>query len=158
MLLCRSNRKNSSRLCRKGLQNTMEKPPVVLYVDDDAPSRKLMRVLLCGRMKLPQVTIFEDSENFLARVNALEAKPDVIFLDIHVKPQNGFDMLKALHEAEWTKGIPIVALTASVMNEEVQMLRSVGFNGCLAKPIDLATFPDSFQRILRGEILWNIVN
>ncbi len=136
----------------------MEKPPVVLYVDDDAPSRKLMRMLLCGRMKLPQVTIFEDSQDFLGRVNALDVKPDVIFLDIHVKPHNGFDMLHALRGMDWTKGKPIVALTASVMNEEVQTLRTAGFNGCLAKPIDLATFPDALQRILRGETVWNIVN
>ncbi len=136
----------------------MEKPPAVLYVDDDAPSRKLMRLLLSGRMKLPHVTIFEDSENFLDRIKALEAKPDVIFLDIHVKPYSGFDMLKTLRDIEWTRGIPIVALTASVMNEEVQTLKSAGFDGCLAKPINLNTFPDAFQRILQGETVWHIVN
>lgn len=136
----------------------MEKLPVVLYVDDDAPSRKLMRLLLSGRMKLPDVTIFEDSQDFLGRVNGLNMKPDVIFLDIHVKPYSGFDMLKTLRAMEWTQGKPIVALTASVMNEEVQTLRMAGFNGCLAKPINLNTFPDTFQRILRGETIWNIVN
>src|SRR5882724_4548680 len=123
----------------------MEKLPVVLYVDDDPHSRKLMQMLLCGRMKLSHVTIFENSEDFLPRVNALVPKPDVVFLDIHVKPYSGFQMLKLLRETEWIKDTPIVALTASVMNEEVQTLRTARFNGCLAKPINLATFPDAFR-------------
>jgi CheY-like chemotaxis protein len=104
------------------------------------------------------VTILEDSEDFLSKVEALDPKPKVIFLDIHMKPIDGFAMLKLLHDLDWTKQTRIVALTASVMNEEVAQLRQVGFNGCLAKPIDLATFPDTFQRILAGETVWRIIS
>jgi CheY-like chemotaxis protein len=60
--------------------------PVILYVEDDPQSRKLMSMLLKGRMKLPNVTILEDSENIVANVEALNPKPDVILLDIHMKP------------------------------------------------------------------------
>ena len=139
----------------------METPqiqPAVLYVEDDAQSRKLMQMLLSGRMKLPSVTIFENSENFLERVNALETKPNIIFLDIHMQPKTGFEMLAMLRELEWCKTVPVVALTASVMNEEVHLLRESGFTGCLAKPIDLATFPDTFRRILSGETVWRIID
>ena len=136
----------------------MDKQPVVLYVEDDPQSRKLMQMLLSGRMKLPSVTILEDSQNFLESVTELPVKPDVIFLDIHMKPLSGFEMLGVLRQLDWAAEIPIIALTASVMNEEVQQLRTVGFNGCLAKPIDLATFPDTFQRILQGETIWRIIS
>jgi len=132
--------------------------PVVLYVEDDPQSRKLMNILLKGRMKLPYVTILEDSQDFLANMEALDPKPDVILLDIHLRPFNGFEMLSMLRELPWAKGTPIVALTASVMNEEVQRLRSMGFNGCLAKPIDLETFPETLQRIIDGETIWRILN
>jgi two-component system, cell cycle response regulator DivK len=135
-----------------------KKPPAVLYVEDDTQSRRLMKMLLTGRMKLPHVTIFEDSTDFLSRVNALDPKPDLIFLDIHMLPITGFEMLKMLRDQEWSRTIPVVALTASVMNEEVQTLRTAGFNSCLAKPIDLATFPDTFERILAGEALWRIID
>jgi two-component system, cell cycle response regulator DivK len=130
--------------------------PVVLYVEDDARSRKLMAMLLKGRMKLPHVTILEDSQDFLDHIDALDPKPDVILLDIHMKPHNGFEMLTMLRQLEWLNGIPVVALTASVMNEEVQRLRSAGFNGCLAKPIDLDSFPETLERILDGESIWRI--
>jgi CheY-like chemotaxis protein len=136
----------------------MTNEPVILYVEDDPQSRKLMNMLLKGRMKLPHVTILEDSQDFLANVEAIDPKPNIILLDIHMKPFNGFEMLTMLRDLPWTRETPIVALTASVMNEEVQRLRSIGFNGCLAKPIDLETFPDTLQRILDGEVIWRILN
>ena len=134
------------------------KQPVVLYVEDDPQSRKLMSMLLKGRMKLPHVTILEDSDNFQAHVEALDPKPDIILLDIHMKPINGFEMLTLLREYAWVENTPIVALTASVMSEEVQRLRSIGFDGCLAKPIDLQTFPETLERILDGETIWRIIS
>ncbi len=47
-------------------------------------------------------------------------KPDVILLDIHVKPYSGFEMLEMLRKMNGFVDVPVVALTASVMNEEVQ--------------------------------------
>lgn len=131
--------------------------PTVLYVEDDAQSRRLMAMLLKGRLKLQHVTILEDSQNFLENVQALDPKPDLILLDIHVKPYNGFEMLAMLRQLDRINGTPIVALTASVMNEEVQQLQDAGFNGCLAKPIDLTTFPEMLERVLAGEAIWRIL-
>jgi len=136
----------------------MNQPISVLYVEDDPHSRTLMRMLLSGRMKLPNVTIFENSANFLAKVEALDPKPEVIFLDIHMQPDDGFAMLEMLQKLDWAQNTRVVALTASVMNEEVARLRESGFNGCLAKPIDLTTFPDTFQRIVEGEAIWRILS
>ena len=135
----------------------MMNQPAVLYVEDDPQSRKLMAMLLKGRMKLPHVTILEDSQNFLDHMEALDPKPDLILLDIHMKPFNGFEMLAMLRQLEWVDSTPIVALTASVMNEEVQQLQQAGFNGCLAKPIDLETFPQTLERVLAGETIWRIL-
>ena len=136
----------------------IEKQPVILYVEDDANSRKLMSMLLTRRMKLPHTTILENSENFLEQMAALDPKPDIIFLDIHLQPYNGFEMLKMLQQLDWMKGKPVIALTASVMSEEVHQLRTVGFNGCLAKPIDMNTFPEVVERILEGETIWRILD
>jgi two-component system sensor histidine kinase EvgS len=136
----------------------MDSQPVVLYVEDDAHSRKIMQMLLKGRLKLPHVTVFEDSTDFLSRVKALTPKPDVIFLDIHLRPYSGFELLALLRQLEQFDNTPIVALTASVMNEEIEQLRKAGFDSCLAKPIDLATFPDALERILAGEAIWRIIN
>lgn len=134
----------------------MNDQPAVLYVEDDPLSRRVMSMLLAGRLGLSDVTIFDDSTDFEARVDALDPKPDIVFLDIQVEPYDGFAMLDMLRRMEWVNGTPIIALTASVMNEEVQQLRTAGFNGCLAKPLDLSTFQDTFQRLLAGEVIWRI--
>jgi CheY-like chemotaxis protein len=135
----------------------MKPETAILYVEDDPNSRKVMKMLLSGRLKLPNVTIFEDSQNFAERAAAIQPRPDIVFLDIHVKPHTGFEMLKMLRAIEAYNGVPVVALTASVMNEEVQMLRTAGFDGCLAKPIDMETFPDTLNSILDGETIWRII-
>ena len=134
----------------------MNEQPVVLYVEDDPLSRRVMSMLLAGRMGLTGITIFNDSRDFEARVGALDPKPDIVFLDIQVDPHDGFTMLDMLRRMEWVNGTPIIALTASVMIEEVQRLRTAGFNGCLAKPLDLTTFQDTFWRLLDGEAIWRI--
>jgi CheY-like chemotaxis protein len=130
--------------------------PVILYIEDEARSRKVMQ-MLTRDIEISDLIIFEDSTDFLARAEALKPKPNVIFLDIHMRPLNGFEMLEMLHRSPHFKNVPIVAMTASVMNEEVQQLRMSGFNGCLAKPLDMDTFPDHLSRILSGEEIWSII-
>jgi CheY-like chemotaxis protein len=128
----------------------------VLYVEDEPRSRKVMR-MIASTMELSNVVIFEDSADFVPRVQALPSKPDAVLLDIHVKPYSGFEMLKMLRQIDHFSGVPIVAVTASVMNEEIAQLRSAGFDGCLAKPLDMDTFPDTLDRIVRGEMVWHII-
>ncbi len=133
----------------------MIKPSIALYVEDEARSRRVMQ-MIANDMGM-DITIFEDSSDFLTRALALDPKPDVIFLDIHVKPYTGFEMLAMLRQSQQFAGIPVVAMTASVMNEEVQQLRSAGFDSCLAKPLDMDSFPEIFNRIMGGENMWRIV-
>ena len=72
--------------------------PVFLYVEDDAFSREIMALILGDMLGYTSVTVFEDSADFLPRVEKLAAKPDVIFLDIHVRPHNGFEMLTMIRQ------------------------------------------------------------
>ena len=65
-------------------------------------------------------------------------------------------MLHMLRQSQQFKQTRIIALTASVMNEEVEQLQSAGFEGCLAKPIDVENFPETLDRIMQGEYLWHI--
>lgn len=136
----------------------MDKHPAILYVEDDPKSRMIMDVLLKEHLQLEQVVIFEDSLNFEQNLAVLPFKPDVVFLDIHMKPLDGFQMLKILRSQTQFDNARIVALTASVMNEEVQQLRDYGFNGVISKPIDIITFPATLSRLLAGEGIWRIIN
>jgi CheY-like chemotaxis protein len=133
----------------------MNNPIVVLYVEDEPRSRKVMEMITAG-MDV-SLTVFEHSANFLSRALDLQPRPDVIFLDIHMKPYSGFEMIEMLRESRQFEGIPVIAMTASVMNEEVQQLKTAGFDGCLAKPLDFDAFPEMFERIANGEKIWRII-
>lgn len=135
----------------------MKNQPVILYVEDDSLSREVMQMLLVEGLGIRNLSIFDDSEDFSHRVQALSPLPDLVLLDIHMKPIDGFSMLSILRTIDHFKTIPIVALTASVMGEEVQRLRAAGFSGAIAKPIDQDTFEDTLNLLLDGEQVWRIV-
>jgi CheY-like chemotaxis protein len=129
---------------------------VILYVEDDPLSREALTIVLTRVMKIPTVYVFEDSTDFVKRINALEKRPDIFLLDIHMSPITGFEMLKLLrNELQFTEE-RVIALTASVMNEEVNLLKESGFNGVIGKPINVATFPAILKRVADGESVWHI--
>lgn len=130
--------------------------PAIVYFEDDALSREVMRACLVRGLGYRNLTIFEDSADFEAKLGGMTARPDVIFLDIHMEPIDGFAMLRLIRRNSAYETIPVVALTASVMNEEVKLLREAGFDGVIAKPLDYETFPAILHRILAGEQMWHI--
>jgi CheY-like chemotaxis protein len=129
--------------------------PVFLYIENDELSREVMKALLTRGLGYRDLTMFETSAHFEQHLERLKQKPDIIFLDIHMEPLDGFEMLKLIRSNKSYYATPVIALTASVMNEEVRRLREAGFDGAIAKPINYDTFPGLLYRILNGEQIWN---
>ena len=130
-------------------------PYVILYVEDDPESREVMSIA-ADLMGVSQITIFENSEDFQERVSHLKPQPNLILLDIHMGPYNGFEILKMVREHPVFCLTPVVALTASVMNEEIDQLQQAGFNGVIAKPIDIDMLSKVLDRICAGEKVWTL--
>jgi CheY-like chemotaxis protein len=127
-----------------------------LYVEDDPLSREIMQMIVQNAMGARCLTMFEDSTDLITRLKTVEPKPDVILLDIHVQPLNGFAMLRALRAEPAYSQSKVVALTASVMNEEVEQLRQAGFDGAIGKPLSVQSFPELIARIIKGDVIWHI--
>src|SRR5262245_6022993 len=125
----------------------MNSHPAFLYVEDDPLGREIMEIMLTSQ-GYTQFNIFEDSANFLPRVEALTSQPDIFLLDVHVGPCDGFEMLKMLRAHPTFSSRIVVAVTASVMNEEVARLRQAGFNGAIGKPLDYDNFATLMASIL----------
>ena len=134
----------------------MSHKPMFLYVEDEPLSRMVMEVLMVRGLGYTNLTIFENSSEFMQRVLQLPGKPDVFFLDIHMQPHTGFEMLKMLRQHPVYQSARVIALTASVMSEEVELLKQSGFDGAIAKPINQVTFPQMLNLILNGEEVWSI--
>lgn len=129
---------------------------VFLYVEDDPFSRDALEIILRRVMKVESLYLFEDSRDFMARLTALPQQPDVILLDIHMEPHTGFEMLAMLRSAKRYANATVIALTASVMNEEVELLKESGFDGIIGKPVNVASFPRLIQRVIDGESIWHV--
>jgi CheY-like chemotaxis protein len=130
--------------------------PIFLYVEDEPMSRMVMKILMDNGLGYKNLLVWEDSTNFEERLANLPEVPRIVFLDIHVKPYDGFQMLAMLRLQARFQQTKVIALTASVMSEEVQLLRNAGFDGGIAKPIEATAFPNIIQAILAGQEVWYI--
>ncbi len=126
-----------------------------LYVEDDPLSREVMETLLTKVIGVADLVIFEDSQDFGERFAALDSQPDFVLLDIHVEPHDGYELLSILRQLP-NLSAKVIAITASVMSEEVKRLKAEGFDGAIAKPLDMGTFPDLIRRLEAGESVWQI--
>ena len=130
--------------------------PKFLYVEDDMMSRRVMSTLLTRIMKFESVTIFEDSSDFMGRVQSLPEKPNIIFLDVQIGPHDGYEMLGMLRESGEFEDAIIIAMTANVMSHDVEKLQEAGFTGLIGKPIIKEIFPSLVEKILEGEKIWYV--
>jgi CheY-like chemotaxis protein len=127
-----------------------------LYVEDDLLSREVMSMIFRAAMDIETLTMFEDSHNLEARLKALPQRPSIILLDIHVPPIDGFGMLAIIKNLPDYADVPVIAVTASVMNEQIQQFKDEGFDGAIGKPINITALPPLFQKIMNGEEVWHI--
>lgn len=107
----------------------------VLVVDDNQINRLLINKVL-GKWG----ATIDFAENGLEAVNKIEGNPnfDVVLMDIHMPIMGGLEatqIIRAKAEAYY-KELPIIALTASMLNSEVNEITNSGMNDYILKPFD----------------------
>jgi len=122
---------------------TVQAAPVklVLIVEDNEKNLKLVRDILQYRgFRTIEATTAEDGIE-LASTHV----PDLVLMDIRLPGMDGMAALRILRADSRTAGIPIVAVTASVMPEERDRFQAAGFDGFIEKPIDVKSFAAQVQ-------------
>ena len=130
--------------------------PVLVYVEDDEASILVMKMVGERVMGLPTLYVLQSRADFVQQVKDLGIMPDVFLLDIQMKPYGGVELLSMLRGDPRFNQSKVVALTASVTNEEISLLKSGGFDGAIAKPLNIEVFPNLIARIINGEQIWYI--
>ena len=107
----------------------------VLVVDDNMINR-----LLINKVISKWGATIEYAENGLEAVEKVEANPhfDVVLMDIHMPIMGGIEatqIIRAKDEA-YFKQLPIIALTASMLNSEINEIAGSGMNDYILKPFD----------------------
>lgn len=116
-------------------------PMRILVAEDHHLSQKVVRGML-SRLGMQAVTVDNGLE---ALKLAKEQDFDVILMDCEMPEMNGFDATRAIRQWEQENGraeIPIIALTAHIMDEHKERSIESGMNAYLAKPIELSELRD----------------
>lgn len=108
--------------------------PLILIVEDDPNSRKLVRDLL--QVKGYRTIESENAEEGL--LLAADQRPALILMDIQLPGINGIEALKRLRADQRTRPIPVIAVTASVMNQQQSQIMDSGFDDLELKPISVS--------------------
>jgi len=117
---------------------------LILIVEDNPRNMKLVRDVLQvkGHTTLEAV----NAEDGIAL--AIEHVPELILMDIQLPGMNGIQALGVLRGNPATRGIPVIAVTASVMQQDRKLITEAGFDGYVGKPINLAEFLDAVNSML----------
>ena len=117
---------------------------LILIIEDNEKNRKLMRDVL--QVKGYRTVESETAEEGLRLAGTLA--PALILMDIHLPGMNGIEALGALRADPATRGIPVMAVTASVMPQDRQKVTSAGFDGYQSKPINVKEFLKAVKETL----------
>ncbi len=74
---------------------------------------------------------------------AIERAPDLVLMDIQLPGMNGIEARGVLRANPATSAIPVIAVTASVMQQDRNQITDAGFDGYVGKPINLKEFLDT---------------
>jgi two-component system cell cycle response regulator DivK len=119
---------------------------LVLIVEDNERNLKLVRDVLQAKGYATLEAGSAEQGLALAR----ERAPDLILMDIHLPGMNGIQALKALRAQGATAAIPVIAITASVMQQSVREVMAAGFEALIEKPIEVLGFLEKVRRVLEG--------
>jgi CheY-like chemotaxis protein len=117
-------------------------PRRVLVADDNLDAAESLQMWL--QMSGHEVEIAQDGPATLAAAESF--RPDVVLLDLGMPGMTGLEVARRIREAEWGRGMILMALTGWGQEEDRQRTAEAGFDHHLTKPID----PDRIDALIRG--------
>jgi CheY-like chemotaxis protein len=105
----------------------------VLIVEDNEKNMKLVRdVLQATGYSTLEATTGEEAVEL-----ALPQAPALVLMDVQLPGIDGVEALERMRQNERTASIPVLALTAQAMSGDRERFLDAGFDGYLAKPVDV---------------------
>lgn len=124
---------------------------ILLVEDDPADAGLAKRALRDGRIlcNVAHVRDGVEAMGYLRRQGpfAGAARPDLILLDLNMPRMDGREVLQELKADEELKTIPVVILTTSDVDRDVNASYLLGANSFITKPMDMDAFFDAVKSI-----------
>lgn len=130
-------------------------PLEILLVEDNKVNQRIAQRLL--EKEGAVVTIANDGWEALELLDreGLHGRFDLVLMDCLMPVMNGWDATRAIRQREeGTPGhLPVMALTASVMESDRELCRKAGMDDVLAKPIDQSHLHHALEQVRRARDL-----
>ena len=122
----------------------------VLLVEDNPTNQYVAEELLRGTGL--SLTIAGDGEAALARF--VEDRYDLVLMDLQMPKLDGYATATRLRDLPGGSDIPVYAMSAAVMDEDIRKVAETGMKGHISKPIDR----QNLYQILETELAHKLVN
>jgi signal transduction histidine kinase/CheY-like chemotaxis protein/CHASE3 domain sensor protein len=117
--------------------------PTILIVEDNADNRTTLKAILKDSADLIMAIDGEQGIEY-----AIKHTPDLILMDIALPKINGIEAFREIRRTKGFENIPIIAVSASALEEEKQEILTCGFDDFVAKPINVEELMESIERVL----------
>jgi len=121
---------------------------LILIVEDQPLNRKLVRDVL--QAKGYRTTEAETGEHGVRAAH--DQLPALVLMDIQLPGISGIEALQRLREDPVTRTIPVIAVTASAMQQNQREITAAGFDGYLPKPININDFLETVRAKLDARV------
>lgn len=110
----------------------------ILYVKDNLSDLHLVEQIL--ETHRPKIRLITNMYGKNAVQFAIDYKPDLILVDLHLADMHGSEVVIMLQEEPTTAEIPIIILGENAMTLQIELLIKTGVKDYLIKPFDVAQF------------------
>jgi PAS domain S-box-containing protein len=117
----------------------------VLYIEDNPVHVSLIEHLF---RRIPKVRLYiaQSASEGLAMLK--DVSPDLVLMDISLPGMSGLEALKVLKADPLTAQIPVVAVSAAAMVDDIKQGLDAGFLAYLTKPLDITQLLDMIAKVL----------
>ena len=118
-------------------------PASILVAEDLQVNRELVKAFLQGSA----IEVFEAENGRDAVALARSRRPDLILMDMRMPEMDGIEAIRRIRADAEIAGIPVIAVSASTMNDEVDRIREI-CNDFLSKPVQREELIRTLARFL----------